>query len=232
MDKFRVGPLILIVLILLTKSLSSSPQLPGVCRDLSILEFANIFVTGFSNVFQVKIVKILAGFGIPIDLEFESVTMGYVLKSEYFLPPNASRLIVNYLAHPLDLTSMPLNNHRLRRESHHLERSDNKYLEQRDGMKSNNESSSFGYDTVLNQKYEKYVVNAVDVESGSGGAIPYENVHSEIDQREQNRKGFGKWTSYPERREQTQNFATTRWFLYKGIAALAKRLFFLFIFSF
>lgn len=34
----------------------------------------------------------IAGFGIPVDLRLESLTMGYVFKAQYFLPYNTSQL--------------------------------------------------------------------------------------------------------------------------------------------
>ncbi|XP_052844647.1 uncharacterized protein LOC128257611 [Drosophila gunungcola] len=34
--------------------------------------------------------QFIAGIGIPADLEYESLTVGYVLKAEYYLPYNAS----------------------------------------------------------------------------------------------------------------------------------------------
>lgn len=36
--------------------------------------------------------QIIAGFGLPVDLDVESVTIGYVFKSQYILPYNKSQL--------------------------------------------------------------------------------------------------------------------------------------------
>lgn len=36
--------------------------------------------------------KFIAGIGIPVDLESQSVTIGYVFKTQYYLPYNASQL--------------------------------------------------------------------------------------------------------------------------------------------
>ena len=36
--------------------------------------------------------KFIAGIGIPVDVEPESMTIGYVLKAQYFLPYNVSQL--------------------------------------------------------------------------------------------------------------------------------------------
>lgn len=47
----------------------------------------NIFAILKINKFQ-----LIAGFGIPIDLELESLTIGYVFKTQYFLPYNTTEL--------------------------------------------------------------------------------------------------------------------------------------------
>jgi DM4/DM12 family len=36
--------------------------------------------------------QFIAGIGVPVDLEPESMTIGYVLKAQYFLPYNESQL--------------------------------------------------------------------------------------------------------------------------------------------
>jgi DM4/DM12 family len=38
------------------------------------------------------LLQFIAGFGIPVDLEPESLTIGYVFKAQYFLPYNVTQL--------------------------------------------------------------------------------------------------------------------------------------------
>lgn len=49
-----------------------------------------------------KSTQLIAGIGIPVDLEPESLTSGYVLKAQYFLPYNASQLRPTRLARDVD----------------------------------------------------------------------------------------------------------------------------------
>ncbi|KAH8382210.1 hypothetical protein KR009_002356, partial [Drosophila setifemur] len=49
-------------------------------------------------------VQFIGGIGIPVEnLHFESVTSGYVLKAEYFLPTNSTEITRVYLK-PMDIT--------------------------------------------------------------------------------------------------------------------------------
>lgn len=51
--------------------------------------------------------KIIAGVGIPVDLELEAVTMGFVFKAGFVLPNNVSQLEHN-IADPFDLNTQPI----------------------------------------------------------------------------------------------------------------------------
>lgn len=52
-----------------------------------------IFVCVFQARFQLTLsIKFVAGIGIPVDLEPESMVIGYVFKAQYFLPYNVSQL--------------------------------------------------------------------------------------------------------------------------------------------
>lgn len=43
------------------------------------------------HIFRLLLSQLIAGVGLPVDLEVESLTVGYVFKAEYFLPVNASQ---------------------------------------------------------------------------------------------------------------------------------------------
>lgn len=51
--------------------------------------------------------KIIAGVGIPVDLELEAVTMGFVFKAGFVLPNNVSQLEHN-IDDPFDLNTQPI----------------------------------------------------------------------------------------------------------------------------
>lgn len=59
----------------------------------------------------------ISGFGIPVDLDRESLTMGYVFKANYYLPSNASNYI-DFLADPFEKESLvPISGGRRRRSN-------------------------------------------------------------------------------------------------------------------
>ena len=47
-------------------------------------------------------IQFIAGIGIPVDLEPESMTIGYVLKAQYFLPYNTTQLRPTRLERDVD----------------------------------------------------------------------------------------------------------------------------------
>uniref|UniRef100_A0A2M4D0B3 Putative secreted protein n=1 Tax=Anopheles darlingi TaxID=43151 RepID=A0A2M4D0B3_ANODA len=58
--------------------------------------------------------QLIGGFGIPVDIQLESITVGYVIKTVYYLPWNSSHLIPPFLdRHEADgLPVAPLRNTR------------------------------------------------------------------------------------------------------------------------
>lgn len=58
----------------------------------------------------------ISGIGVPVDLDLESLTLGYVFKSEYFLPVNSSDYF-NIIGDPFDPTPRPINSRKRRDES-------------------------------------------------------------------------------------------------------------------
>lgn len=162
--------------------------------------------------------QIIAGIGIPVDLELESVTIGYVFKCEYFLPENATNYL-NYLADPFDLTTRPITGF-FKRKKRMLEEPKPTELP----PKMDTEKSQIGFDTELNQKYEKYEVNPEVIESQTDEPeIDGDNENELSDADYWNREDHTAWQRDPLRPKAPQNLATSRWTVYKGLAALAER---------
>lgn len=169
------------------------------------------------------------GIGIPVDLEIESVTIGYVLKAEYFLPENASNYI-NFIADPFDLTTRPIGNfYRKRREDDGADEMGAQLLEEPKPTEAPAAAvNSSGFDSVLNQKYEKYAVPAIEVESGTDSppfASPLNRPDGMSDADYWNQEDRAEWLNDPLRLKQPQNLDMSRWIVYKGIATMAERYF-------
>lgn len=159
----------------------------------------------FINIFQ-----FLAGFGVPVDLELESVTIGYVFKAEYWLPYNASTYI-KILGDPLGPTPMPLSSFGRKIQK----RSPNINTENRNSIETKKMN---GYDNVMKQKYEKYETEAVEVQQ------KIDNATVESATKEDNAVMNPLIPSIMDafHAKQPSNLATYRWTLYKGIAMLAE----------
>ena len=147
----------------------------------------------------------IMGIGVPVDLQVESVTIGYVFKCEYFLPDNASNYL-NPLADPFDITPRPITG--TFRKARDLE-------EQPKPLKE-----SSGYDEELQQRFETYEVQPVQVDAGSDAPL-LENNLVETDYWKQ--EDGENWSEDPERPDRPQNFATSRWSIYKGMAEFARK---------
>lgn len=162
--------------------------------------------------------QIIWGIGIPVELQMESVTIGYVFKSQYFLPENASNYL-DPISDPFDLTPQPITSYflRKRRQLEDLQASDLPLLERPGPTEAATSKNSSGFDSLLNQKYEKYEVNAVEVESGT-------DVPSIDDQPEMS---DGDYLNHEDETEclndPPQNLGNSRWIVYKGIATHAKK---------
>lgn len=194
----------------------------------------------------------IVGIGIPVDLEIESVTIGWVLKAEYFLPENASNYL-NIIADPFDLTTRPIGVYYVRKRR---EMEEAALLEEpkpteapiatdenRDSQPSNVSaySSSSGYDETLKQKFEHYEVPVVEVESGTDAppappspepspeddyfdGMPQWNQPDDMSEADYwNQEDKAEWLNDPLRPRQPQNLDISRWVVYKGIATLASR---------
>lgn len=146
----------------------------------------------------------------------ESVTIGYVFKSQYFLPENASNYL-DPIADPFDLTPQPITDYFVRKRR----QMEDPLLEEPMSTKAPAAKNSSGFDSLLNQKYEKYEVNAVEVESGTD-ASPIEEDQQEMPDGDNLNEEDE--TDCPN--VLAQNLANSRWIVYKGIAAHAKKWFY------
>lgn len=152
-------------------------------------------------------------------LEFESVTIGYVFKAEYFLPENASN-VLDIISDPFNPTIRPISGTGRRRRRRLIE-----------GTPDNGQ---IGYDAMTNQKYEKYDVQAVEIESGTRKTEEYED-YEEDDTEEVNGPSTNEenemnddeidehFTLQDIKIKQPNNIATARFSLYKGIERMADR---------
>lgn len=145
----------------------------------------------------------------------ESVTIGYVFKSQYFLPENASNYL-DPIADPFDLTPQPITNYFTRKRRQLKD----PMLEQPTPTEAPAAKNSSGFDRLLNQKYEKYEVNAFEVESGTD-ASPVEDQQGMSDDDHLNEEDETECLNEP-----PQNLANSRWIVYKGIATHAKKWFY------
>lgn len=153
--------------------------------------------------------QIISGIGIPVDLELESVTIGYVFKAEFFLPSNASSFD-NFFSDPFDLTTQPITGGRRRRAI-----ADSTATE-----KPNTVDGTRGFDNEQNEKYEKYEVEAEIVANATDAPNETEDMSDEESWFEQEQFDRSK---DPLALKHPQNLGTSRWTIYKGMAALAER---------
>lgn len=155
----------------------------------------------------------IIGIGIPVDLEIESVTVGWVQKSEFFLPENASNYL-NFLFDPFDLTTRPIDGFFVRKK-----RGDRSI---EDPVPTENPAKiaqdSVGYDTDEHEKYEKHQVEAEVVESGT----EFEAHHEESSDADYwNQEDHAEWMN-KFKPKQPRNLGMVRWGIYKSMAVLVQ----------
>lgn len=156
----------------------------------------------------------IVGVGIPVDLEMESVTIGWVQKSEFFLPENASNFL-DFLNDPFDLTTRPITGFFVRKKRSDL-------LEE--PMPTENPANVLtemekGFDSEQNEMFEKHQVEAEVVESETEDDY-HDNEMSEADYW--NQEDRAEWLNKI-RPNKPKNLALARWAIYKSMAVLAER---------
>lgn len=151
------------------------------------------------------------GIGIPVELRIESVTIGYVLKAEYFLPENVSNYL-NYIEDPFDVTTRPLNTEfdRKRREMADPNESIEQLMAEPYPAELPIIKNQNGFDNVSNEQYEIYQVPAIEVEADK---LSMDDYWSKMD--------AGEVVGSPMRAKGPQNLGESRWNAYKTMAILA-----------
>lgn len=165
-----------------------------------------------------------------MDLEIESVTIGWVNKSEFFLPENASNFL-SFLNDPFDLTTRPIDGFYVRKKRDEEEEEESKMLEEpkpTENPAKISKNTVEGFDSDANEKFEKHEVEAKiveneieDSESDSDHEDETEDGMSEADYW--NQEDHAEWLQnvHP---KQPKNLALARWGIYKSIALLSQRL--------
>lgn len=137
------------------------------------------------------------------------MTIGYTFKAEFWLPYKAS----NFFVHPFDVTTfVPIAPQgRRKREI----REQNEFINEADN------SSDRGYDSQQDEHFEKHTRRDVDVvESGEIDQTDQDESNADSDLLEEE-EIYGRKASIFLR--SSPNFATSRWTIYKRLAALAER---------
>lgn len=152
-------------------------------------------------------ISLISGIGIPVSmLEIESVTIGYVFKAQFFLPENASNYL-NPLNDPFDLTPQPISGMNRKR----------RFLDGEQPTESPQQNDD-GFDSEQNERYERHEVRADVIERGTKASDVEEIIDNGpwIDQE----SGF---SDDPRALKTPQYLGTSRFSLYKSIAAVADR---------
>lgn len=156
----------------------------------------------------------ITGIGIPVELEFESVTVGWVQKSEFFLPENASN-ILDFFADPFDLTTRPIGqNYGYRKKRSDLLEEPKPTENPADVLFESEE----GFDSEKNEKFERHQVEAEIVDSGHEENED-ENKLTEADYWNQEDRAEWLRIVHPNR---PKNLYMARWAIYKTLAILAQ----------
>lgn len=146
-----------------------------------------------------------------------------MFKAEFFLPENASNYL-NILGDPFDLTTRPLTGRKRRRRS-------TEEIEKPTELPTNAVDEYHGYDSEQNEKFERHQVEAEVVESGTE---PSDDNYNGDDSQMSDEEVWFQDDQYhksndPMALKHPQNLATSRWTVYKGMAALAERFAFIYL---
>lgn len=173
--------------------------------------FATVVICIFIN--ETIFLQLIAGIGIPVQLEYESVTMGYTFKAEYFLQDNMT-IGNHFLQDPFNPIPHPIQNRRRR----HALLLANQPMETHDPIEY--ETNKMGTNSSTDDHYEKYDVEAIEVDSGLTGKDDEDDEEYYDGETEEN--GDVHPTANYENTK-PKDFSTARWTLFKGIELLAQR---------
>lgn len=171
------------------------------------------------------IFQMIIGIGIPVELEIESVTVGWVQKSEFFLPENASNYL-NFLFDPFDLTTRPFDGFYVRkRREGNTQGTDSvsgeeKIVEEPKPTENPRKiaQDSEGYDSDEHEQYEKHQVVAEVVESGTESEVDADEL---TDADYWNQEDRAEWLNKL-KPKQPRNLGMVRWGIYKSMAILSQ----------
>lgn len=151
--------------------------------------------------------QIITGIGIPVELDLEAVTIGYVFKTNFFLPYNTTQ-VLDHVADPFEVVPTPISAFDRKRRSNYDEST-----EIATEIAKNDIEEHRGYDSEHNEGYESHTATAEVVESGT----------EPNDSSEMNDEMEYDETDDPMAPKTPQNLGTLRWTAYKGMAAMAER---------
>lgn len=143
------------------------------------------------------------------------MTIGYVFKAEFFLPENASNYL-NILADPYDISTRPITGKKRRRR---------RSIEKPTKSAENVADEHKGFDIEQNERFEKHNVDVEVIESGTNAPNQYDDEYA--DEKSWFAEEHFDRSKDPLALKGPQNLGTTRWTIYKGMAAMAERFAFL-----
>lgn len=153
----------------------------------------------------------IAGIGIPVELDYESVTLGYVLKAEYYLPDNTT-LTMHFMQDPFNPITHDITSRR-KRSALSIEGENNDTQESIGTYKDKTNNST------VDDHYEKYDIEAVEIDNGNDTTV-----NDDDDDGKNFSEDFSKiYTAADYRISKPNDFSTARWSLFKGIEMLAER---------
>lgn len=162
------------------------------------------------------IFQFITGIGIPVDLEIESVTIGWVNKVEYFLPENTSNYL-NFLSDPFDLTTrLAYACCRKKRQTD----DDNNEPTEKPNLNNEENDISDGFDKERNEKFERHRVDAEVIERGNENDSDDEMTEADYWNQEDDDVEWYERTRPPKK---PKNLAKSRWQTYKTMALMAHR---------
>lgn len=162
------------------------------------------------NNLMVNLQQIITGVGLPVDLDLETVTIGYVFKCEFYIPDNVTEY-TNFIADPFDVSTHPISSFNRKRRS----------FEEPEPTETPEKIGDVhkGFDSKLNERYESYQVEAEVIDSGTESIEKaeesfYNDISVPVDHI---------YNDDPMALNQRQNTKTSRWTLYKSMAIMAER---------
>lgn len=176
--------------------------------------YATVFISIFIN--EPTFLQIIAGIGVPVQLDYESVTMGYTFKAEYFVQDNVT-IAEHFFQTPFNPIPHPIQN---RRRRHALLLASNQHMETLDPIEV--EMNKMETNSLSDDHYEKYDVEAIEIDSGLTGNDNGDDADygDETEEHEEDHPATNNYWNT----NQHKDFSTARWTLFKGIELLARRL--------